>query len=162
MGRRAPRQRVVRPRTRPGGSAQPRRRPRSRQHDRRAQAAPEAVSRITSPVADCRAPRYFRATMPFVWLNDRFIEEADASVSLRDTGLLHAAGVFTTMRSYRALVFQRVRHLRRLRESCDELFIPLQYSDDALTAAIDELLRRSDLADARLRLTVTRGAASQD
>jgi branched-chain amino acid aminotransferase len=100
--------------------------------------------------------------MPFAWLNDQFIDEADASVSIRDTGLLHAAGVFTTMRSYGGRVFRLDAHLRRVRESCDALFIPLQYRDEQLTAAVDELLRRNELAEARLRLTVTRGAAQQD
>jgi len=101
--------------------------------------------------------------MPQVWINDNFIDDDnDASVSIRDTGLLHGAGVFTTMRSYRGVVFQLTSHLRRVRESCEALFIPLQYRDEQLRAAIAELLRRNDLADARLRLTVTRGAAQQD
>ena len=100
--------------------------------------------------------------MPFVWMNDNFVDERDATVSARDTGLLHGAGVFTTMRSYGARVFRLDAHLRRLRESCEALFIPLQYRDEQLTAAVGELLRRNDLADARLRLTVTRGAAHQD
>ena len=100
--------------------------------------------------------------MPFAWINDRFIDEADAAVSVRDTGLLHAAGVFTTMRSYAGRVFRLAAHLKRLRESCEALFIPLPYRDDVLTAAITELLARNDLADARLRLTVTRGTAQQD
>ncbi|MEA2711056.1 MAG: branched-chain amino acid aminotransferase [Phycisphaerales bacterium] len=100
--------------------------------------------------------------MPFAWLNEKFVDENDAAVPIRDTGLLHAAGVFTTMRSYAGRVFRLDAHLRRLRDSCEALFIPLQYCDDALSAAIDELLRRNELADARLRLTVTRGAAHQD
>jgi branched-subunit amino acid aminotransferase/4-amino-4-deoxychorismate lyase len=97
-----------------------------------------------------------------IWLNGNFIDDADASVSLRDTGLLHAAGVFTTMRSYGGKVFRLAEHLKRLRNSCETLFIPLQHKDDALIDAVAELLRRNDLADARLRLTVTRGAASPD
>src|SRR5688500_15613004 len=100
--------------------------------------------------------------MPTVWLNGSFIDEAQASVSLRDTGLLHAAGVFTTMRSYGGRVFRLQQHLRRVRESCEALFVPLQHKDDDLAAAAEELLRRNDLLDARLRLTVTRGAARQD
>ena len=35
----------------------------------------------------------------FVRLNGSFLNEDAAGVSLRDTGLLHAAGVFTTMRA---------------------------------------------------------------
>src|SRR6185436_4812409 len=100
--------------------------------------------------------------MSTVWLNNNFLEESDASISIRDTGLLHAAGVFTTMRSAGGRVFRLDAHLRRLRESCEALFIPLQYRDEQLTAAVSELLRRNELANARLRLTVTRGAAHQD
>jgi branched-chain amino acid aminotransferase len=100
--------------------------------------------------------------MPVVWLNGNFIDENDAALSLRDTGLLHGAGVFTTARSYHGVVFELPAHLRRLRESCDALFIPLRYREEQLKAAVAELLRRNALADARLRITVTRGAAHQD
>jgi branched-chain amino acid aminotransferase len=100
--------------------------------------------------------------MPTAWINGNFVDEDDASVSIRDTGLLHAAGVFTTMRSYGGKVFRLDLHLARLRKSCEALFIPLQYRDEQLTAAVDEILQRNSLSDARLRLTVTRGAAEQD
>lgn len=97
-----------------------------------------------------------------VWLNGTFLDEADASVSVRDTGLLHAAGVFTTMRADRGRVFRLDQHLARLRASCEALFIPMLPKDEALRDAIGELLRQNDLSDARLRLTVTRGMAEQD
>jgi len=42
------------------------------------------------------------------------------------------------------------------------LFIPLQYSDDDVRQAVGEILSKNQLADARLRLTVTRGLARQD
>src|SRR3954470_12473665 len=100
--------------------------------------------------------------MPTAWINGAFVDEAAATVSVRDTGLLHGAGVFTTMRSYGGKVFRLAHHLRRLRDSCEALFIPLQHKDDALIAAAAELLQRNDLAEARLRLTVTRGPATQD
>jgi branched-chain amino acid aminotransferase len=97
-----------------------------------------------------------------IWLNGNFIDESTASVSIRDTGLLHAAGVFTTLRSMRGRVFRLPQHLSRLRESCEALFIPLQFSDKVLTDATNELLSQNNLSDARLRLTVTRGAATDD
>lgn len=100
--------------------------------------------------------------MALAWINGQFVDEAAASVSLRDTGLLHGAGVFTTMRGYGGRVFRIDRHLRRLRDSCDALFVPLQYKDEALTEAAADLISRNELTDARLRLTVTRGAAKQD
>jgi branched-chain amino acid aminotransferase len=100
--------------------------------------------------------------MPQVWLNGNLIDDAEASVSLRDTGLLHAAGVFTTMRSSAGRVFRVEQHLKRLRGSCEALFIPLTFDDATLVIAIEQLLQRNSLSDARLRLTVTRGHATQD
>ena len=100
--------------------------------------------------------------MAQVWINGEFVEESAAAISIRDAGLLHGAGVFTTMRSYGGRVFRLAQHLQRLRGSCEALFVPLQYSDGALTEAANELLRRNELAEARLRLTVTRGTVSQD
>jgi len=97
-----------------------------------------------------------------VWLNGDWIDEADAQISIRDTGLLHAAGVFTTMRSANNEVFALQRHLDRLRNSCAALFIPLQFSDDDLRRAVRETIDKNQLPDARLRLTVTRGLARQD
>ena len=98
----------------------------------------------------------------FVWLNGNFVDESAAAVSLRDTGLLHGAGVFTTMRAYDGRVFRLEQHLRRLRDSCEALFIPLLPKDEVLRDVVSELLSRNELADARLRLTVTRGTAQQD
>jgi branched-chain amino acid aminotransferase len=100
--------------------------------------------------------------MALVWLNGSLVEDSQAGISLRDTGLLHGAGVFTTMRSYAGRVFRIEQHLRRLRDSCEALFIPLQYRDEALQRAAGELLERNELSDARLRLTVTRGTAQAD
>src|SRR5579862_9501403 len=100
--------------------------------------------------------------MSDAWLNGNFVSEAEATVSVRDTGLLHAAGVFTTMRADNGRVFYLDRHLVRLRQSCDALFIPLQYSDKQLLDAVGQLLQRLNLADARLRLTITRGSARHD
>src|SRR5687767_14691976 len=97
--------------------------------------------------------------MSFVWFNGNFVLEETASISLRDTGLLHGAGIFTTMRAFRGRVFRLDGHLRRLRESSEALSIPLPYRDEELRAAVEELLSQNRLAEARLRLTITRGAA---
>lgn len=100
--------------------------------------------------------------MSQTWINGTLIDEQDASLPLRDAGLLYAAGVFTTMRSFHGRVYRLRQHLDRLRQSCGALFIPLQYKDEALDEAVHELLRRNELAEARIRLTVTRGMTQQD
>jgi branched-chain amino acid aminotransferase len=100
--------------------------------------------------------------MPTAWLNGQFVDEDEPCVTLKDTGLLHGAGVFTTMRAYDGRVFRLEQHLNRLRHSSEALFVPLQHSDAELAAAVDELLSHNALKDARLRLTVTRGQSTYD
>ena len=95
--------------------------------------------------------------MPNVWLNGNLVDEAAASVSIRDFGLLHAAGAFTTMRAAGGRVLRIDAHVARLRDTCDTLAIPLVYTDAKLKEAADTLLSDLKLSDARLRLTVTRG-----
>jgi branched-chain amino acid aminotransferase len=100
--------------------------------------------------------------MPTAWLNGDLVDEDAPNLSLRDTGLLHAAGVFTTMRASGGRVFRLEQHLGRLRKSCEALFVPLQFSDADLAGAVDDVLGQNNFTDARLRLTVTRGQATQD
>ena len=99
--------------------------------------------------------------MAIVWLNNEYVDEERAAISPRDTGLLHAAGVFTTMRAYGGKVFRLDQHLQRVRKSSEALFVPLMHRDEQLRTAVAELLRKNDLKDARLRLTVTRGLAKR-
>jgi branched-chain amino acid aminotransferase len=100
--------------------------------------------------------------MSIVWLNERLVPEEQAHLSPRDAGLLHAAGVFTTMRAYSGRVFRLAEHLARLRGSCAALSIPATLSDEMIRDAVDDLLDANGLSDARLRLTVTRGAIVDD
>ena len=100
--------------------------------------------------------------MGSVWINGQFADESEASVSIKDVGLLHAAGAFTTLRAYGGKILAIDRHLARLRETCQLLFIPMTASDSALRIAAHELLSRNQLSNARLRLTVTRGSVRQD
>ena len=100
--------------------------------------------------------------MPFAWINGTLLDREDAHVGIGDAGLLHAAGVFTTMRARDGAVERIPQHLRRLRHSCEALFVPLLHDDAALTAAAGELLGANGLGDARLRFTVTRGQTVRD
>ncbi|MGF1633374.1 MAG: aminotransferase class IV [Phycisphaerae bacterium] len=100
--------------------------------------------------------------MPVAWINPTFVDAAEASVSLKDAGLLHAAGCFTTMRAHHGRVFRLADNLQRLRDSCEALMVPLPADDATLSNALHELLRRNALQDARVRLTVTRGTTLDD
>lgn len=100
--------------------------------------------------------------MATVWMNGRLVDEDTAHVSIRDLGLLHGVGVFTTMRSHRRRVRSLAAHLARVRASCDAFAIPLTYNDADLETALTELLADQSFVDARIRLTVTRGTQRSD
>lgn len=97
--------------------------------------------------------------MSQAWLNENWIDSSAGAISIRDSGFLHAAGIFTTLRASSGSPLFLDRHLNRLRHSGQALSIPIIYEDARLSAAIRELLSRNSLSEARLRITVTRGAA---
>jgi branched-chain amino acid aminotransferase len=92
------------------------------------------------------------------WIDGRLVATADAKVSVLDHGLVVGDGVFETLRVYRGVPFAWTRHLARLRASCDGLGLELPDAT-ALREAADAVLRADELAEARLRITVTGGVA---
>jgi branched-chain amino acid aminotransferase len=100
--------------------------------------------------------------MAEVWLNGSFVQEDAARIDPRDGGFLHGVGVFTTLLSRDGRPVMVDAHLKRLRTSCDVLYVPMKFSDDTIRDALDELLERNNLRDARIRLTATRGVSTQD
>ena len=95
-----------------------------------------------------------------VWihLNGRLVGEDEARVSVFDRGFLYGDGVFESMRAVGGVVFRQDRHLERLLRSAEAIGLPLAPTSAGLPAAIRELLSANELQDARIRITVTRGA----
>lgn len=96
-----------------------------------------------------------------VFLNDRLVDIEQAHVSVRDSGFLYGAGLFETMRSHNGVVFRLEDHLDRLLSSAAVLSINHAFDREFLTKAICEVLSANDLADARLRLTLTNGPIAE-
>jgi branched-chain amino acid aminotransferase len=92
------------------------------------------------------------------WLDGTLLPLADARVTVLDHGLVVGDGVFETLRVYRGVPFAWRRHLARLHASADGLGLELP-GEPLLRAAADDVLRANDLADGRLRITVTGGPA---
>lgn len=93
----------------------------------------------------------------YVYLNDIFVREEDARVSVFDRGFLYGDGLFETMRAYDGCIFRLNRHLQRLLNGCSFLKIDLPLSAGELEDALYRLIRMNKLRNARIRLTVTRG-----
>jgi len=98
-----------------------------------------------------------------VYLNGEIVEADAALVSVFDSGLLHGAGLFETMRAYGGVIFRQADHLARLKASAEALsmFSLDAASTQAIADGLAEMLRQSELTDARVRLTVTTGDVRQ-
>jgi branched-subunit amino acid aminotransferase/4-amino-4-deoxychorismate lyase len=94
-----------------------------------------------------------------VWLNGRVLPAARARVSALDRGLLHGDGVYDTWRTYGGEPFLVHAHLRRLAHAARALGLPPPGAADAWIRRSRLLAARNGLAEAAVRLTLTRGAA---
>lgn len=95
----------------------------------------------------------------WIWLNGGLVRTHGARIDPGDRGLLLGDGLFETMRAARGRVPLLDRHLARLRDAAAVLGIPWTPDQAALEQASRELLAADGLADAALRLTLTRGPA---
>ncbi|HUU83655.1 MAG TPA: aminotransferase class IV [Phycisphaerae bacterium] len=93
----------------------------------------------------------------FVFLNGGFVAGANARLSIWEGGWLHGAGLFETMRAAHGQIFRLDAHLDRLTNSARALLFPIERPDLPLTTDFEELLSRNELAEARVRLTVSSG-----
>ncbi len=93
-----------------------------------------------------------------VYLNGDLIPGSQAGLSPFDHGFLYGYGLFETMRAYGDTIFRLNRHLDRLHHAAETLGIASKLASYDLEKACYDVLKANNLADARLRLTVSAGA----
>ena len=92
-----------------------------------------------------------------VWLNGEVVPESDARISVFDSGLQHAVGVFETMTARNARIFRVEAHTNRLVDSAKTLLMSNRLQAGPLAEAAERLLAHNAMSEARIRLTVTGG-----
>ena len=92
-----------------------------------------------------------------IYLDGRFVSEAEAKISIFDHGLLYGDGVFEGIRIYNGAIFKLDEHLNRLYGGAKAIMLAIPLAYDELKAVMLETTRRSGLADGYIRLVVTRG-----
>lgn len=92
-----------------------------------------------------------------IYLDGKFVDSAEAKVSVFDHGLLYGDGVFEGIRLYGGNIFRLEEHLERLEYSAKAIMLDLPLSRAELSAATCETCRQNGLTDAYIRLVVTRG-----
>lgn len=94
----------------------------------------------------------------FIWINGAYVSDETPVISGSDRGFLYGDGLFETLRVYpQGQVFQLNEHLARLNNSAQYLKIPLPVSRRSFNQAINRLLKLNNLAEARVRITLSRG-----
>jgi branched-chain amino acid aminotransferase len=98
-----------------------------------------------------------------VFINGELVPLSRALISVDDTAVLFGDSAFETVRGYGGFPFRLWRHLERLAESCRALRLEAPLPADRIEAAVAKLLEENNLSggeDARIRITVTGGAAA--
>jgi len=95
--------------------------------------------------------------MNWIFLNGRIVTEPEAVISVLDRGFLYGDGLFETMRVCQGRIFRWGAHWRRMQSGGEFLGIRLPATEDELHQSALELVRRNQMSDAFLRITVSRG-----
>lgn len=89
----------------------------------------------------------------YIWLDGEIVPWAEAKIHVATEAVLRGENVFEGVRAYwndeeqELYIFRNAEHLRRLRQSAKIMRMTIPYSDEELTAAFIELLRRNQFRD---------------
>ncbi len=93
--------------------------------------------------------------------NGKIIPSSEAKVHISDLGLVRSYAVFDFFRTYGGKPFRMPDYLARFRNSAANLRLPFEYSDEELSNIINELLVKSGLKEAGIKMILT-GGESED
>ena len=92
----------------------------------------------------------------YVFLNDQWVEENEAKVSVFDKGFMSAESVYETLRTFNGRGLRLEEHYTRLSRSADEMKIPVLFSSLRLREIIEDGIRRNDIrTEAYIRVQIT-------
>ena len=92
-----------------------------------------------------------------IFLDGAFVAREEAKVSVFDHGLLYGDGVFEGIRAYGGVIFKLDEHLQRLYASAKTIQLEIPYTIDEMREIVRRSCAENGLADAYIRLVVSRG-----
>ena len=95
------------------------------------------------------------------FLHGTFLPEDQATISIADRSFRYGDGLFEAILVTNGKMFRWPQHAARLEASARQLQIPLPYPRPALFDFAKELIAQNQLADAILRIQLSRGSGSR-
>ncbi|MHA6287515.1 aminotransferase class IV [Maricaulis sp. CAU 1757] len=92
-----------------------------------------------------------------VWQNGNWLPTGSAVWDADDRAALLGDGLFETIRMAAGAPVAFQLHMARLQRGCNELGLDLPYSEGELFVAARQLIKRNEMTEAALRLTVSAG-----
>src|SRR5215472_4298854 len=92
-----------------------------------------------------------------IFLNGRFVPEAEAVIPVNDRGFMYGDGLFETVRVVNRRPFRLAQHLERMIRGADFLKITAPFPPKELQRFAEQLIEENEMPEAILRVTLTRG-----
>ena len=92
-----------------------------------------------------------------VYVSGKWVDEAEASISVFDHGLLYGDGVFEGIRIYNKRIFLLEEHIDRLFDSAQAIALEIPLTREEMIDAVVKSCEINKLSDGYIRLVITRG-----
>lgn len=92
-----------------------------------------------------------------VYVNGKFVDDSEATVSIFDRCFLYGDGIFETILIFNHRPFKFVEHLERLKRGIEFLKIPYSINFEEIHSAAKELSQVNNMPKGMLRIQITRG-----
>jgi branched-chain amino acid aminotransferase len=93
-----------------------------------------------------------------VYVNGKIAPADEAVVPVYDHGFVYGEGIYETLRTYNRVPFLYDRHVRRLRQSAERIYLDVPFDDTTLHGWIEQTIAAAgDLREAYIRVLLTRG-----
>ncbi len=92
-----------------------------------------------------------------IFINGKFYNKKDATISVFDHGFLYGDGIFETLRAYNGKVFKIDEHIERLFHSAKLINLKIPLTKPEIKEATYLAIRKNRLNDAYVRITISRG-----
>ncbi len=91
------------------------------------------------------------------YLNGKFVPEEEAKISVLDLGFVRGFGVFDFLRTYNGRPFKLEEHLKRLKNSAQQIALKVPWTTREISRLVYETLKRNALPEANIKIVVTGG-----